>query len=416
MVKVQPPSASILSLGSLLSAKVKFFLSESKLHVWRCGKAYPPGSLVTVVTLFLVESISTRIIVGEEEFRALEDASFVKTSGSGFVIVHDIVRARGGKMSDQEGNRITEPETLSECLKNEEKLKKLKGVLFNEEYGQPPIEITETHLNCMSDSLKLLAFKGSQIIFRQKCHKPFKQLRYLGIPSDVTDLPMEFAKLGRLTKYRGPLTQGMSMYELPPSLCSMHIIGSYENEVAYSKAPPRAAPASSLVKLFLYDMQRLPHGLEKLTKLQKLYLVQCKQLREIPSTLLNFNNLQVLRISECHELRELPSDFGQQGNLISLDLSGCSKLGVLPSSFEDLISLKKLKLKRCSSLQSLPSNFGQLKILEELNLGCCSKLEEWPTSFGDLQKMKKLVLVGCSSKLKETVPHNIRQNCSIIFD
>ncbi|XP_057829698.1 disease resistance protein RPV1 isoform X2 [Cryptomeria japonica] len=44
-------------------------------------------------------------IVGEEEFRALEDATFVKTAEDGRVIVHDIVQARGKKMSEQNSHR-----------------------------------------------------------------------------------------------------------------------------------------------------------------------------------------------------------------------------------------------------------------------------------------------------------------------
>ena len=57
-------------------------------------------------------------IVGDEEFRALEDATFVRTSEDGRVIVHDIVQARGKKMSEQ--NRVTDPETLLKCLKDGE--------------------------------------------------------------------------------------------------------------------------------------------------------------------------------------------------------------------------------------------------------------------------------------------------------
>ncbi|XP_059075492.1 uncharacterized protein LOC131875392 [Cryptomeria japonica] len=65
------------------------------------------------------------------DIRALEEASFVKTDENAYVIVHDIVRARGRKMA--EGNRITD----------EEKLKNLKGIYFDEPSEQPPIEIND---------------------------------------------------------------------------------------------------------------------------------------------------------------------------------------------------------------------------------------------------------------------------------
>lgn len=119
-------------------------------------------------------------IVGEEEFRALEVASFVKTSKDGWPIVHNIVLARGKKLSEQ--NRITDPEALLECLKDEEKLKNLRDIFLDEYkyYEQPPVEINRHHLNCMSNSLRVLLYGGSQITFREKCHKPFIQLRVQG--------------------------------------------------------------------------------------------------------------------------------------------------------------------------------------------------------------------------------------------
>ncbi|GLJ18975.1 hypothetical protein SUGI_0339280 [Cryptomeria japonica] len=328
-------------------------------------------------------------IVGEEEFRALEEASFIKKSQMGTVIVHDIVRARGKKMSEQ--NRIRDPETLLKCLKDEEKLKNLKGILLYEEYEQPPIEINENHLNCMSNSVRVLSYEGSQIIFRGKCNKSFKQLRNLGIPSNVANLPMEFEKLGRPARYRGPFTQGMSLHELPPSLLALHFTGSSKNAVENSKLPPEVTSSSSVVKLGFSDlknMQRLPDGLEKLSKLEELYLIDCHQLRELPSKLGDLSNLKRLWLDQCHELKELPSDFGQLSNLTSLYLSGCSSLCVLPSSFAHLISLKQLFLDYCTSLKKLPSNFGQLKNLEELDLSHCSGLGEWPLSFRGLTKMK----------------------------
>ncbi|XP_059074595.1 disease resistance protein TAO1-like [Cryptomeria japonica] len=362
-------------------------------------------------------------IVGEEEFRALEDATFVKTSKDGRVIVHDIVQARGKKMSEQ--NRVTDPETLLKCLKDEEKLKNLRGIFLNEKYEHPSIEINDEHLKWMSNSLRVLSYQGSQITFRGKCHKPLRQLRYLQIASDIPDLPMEFEKLEHLSIYRGPFMPGMSFNEFPPSLRVMTSLNltkmhaSSQNRVAYSQIPAKVAPDSSLVKLSLYglkNMERPPDGMENLTKLEQLYLRGCLQLRELPPRFGQLNNLKELRLSQCQELKELPSNIGQLSNLTSLYLYDCSALSLLPSSFGDLISLKTLQLSYCSGLKMLPSNFGQLKKLEELDLRHCYGLEEWPFNLRDLTEMKKMVLVGCSLKLKESLPHHIKESCSILFD
>ncbi|XP_059066914.1 disease resistance protein TAO1 isoform X2 [Cryptomeria japonica] len=326
-------------------------------------------------------------IVGEEEFRALEAASFVKTDEYGNVIVHDIVRARGKKLSEQEGNRITDRESLLECLKNEERLKKLKGIGFDEEDEQPPIEINCHHLNCMSNSLKVLCYSGSQITFKEKCHKPFQQLRCLIIYGDVPDLPMEFEKLEHLTYYRGPLTQGMSLYEFPPSLRNAYIQDySGEDRVAYSKIPPKVTPDSSLVTLSLSgfkNMQRLPDGVEKLTELEELFLFNWHQLKELPSKLRDLSDLKRLTLYQCNELKELR-------------ILSCSALSALPSNFGQLKNLEQLQLKGCSGLKELPSDFGQLKNLKKLNLWGCFGLEKWPLNFGDLTEMQEINLAACN--------------------
>ncbi|XP_057850433.2 disease resistance protein TAO1 isoform X2 [Cryptomeria japonica] len=380
-------------------------------------------------------------IVGEEEFRGLEAASFVKTDEDGSVIVHDIVRARGKKLSEQEGNRITDPETLLECLKNEEKLKKLKGIYFDEE-REHPIEINCHHLNCMSSSLKVLCYSGSQITFKEKCHKPFEQLRCLRIRGDVPDLPMEFEKLEHLAYYNGPLTQGMRLYDFPPSLRFAYINDYSEKRVAYSKIPPKVTPASSLLTLGLYgfkNMQRLPDGLEKLTKLEELILFNWHQLKELPSKLGDLSNLNWLTLMECYELKELPSNFGQLSNLKWLTLMECYELKELPSNFGQLSNLKTLRIWHCRALSALPSNFGQLKKLEQLDLdGCselkelpadfgqlknlkelslcgCSGLEKWSVSFGDLTEMKEIDLTNCSSELKDSLPDNFKGNNCLVL-
>ncbi|GLJ18965.1 hypothetical protein SUGI_0339160 [Cryptomeria japonica] len=306
-------------------------------------------AFLDIASFFSTGSFSSKYVayrVGEEELRALEEASFVKTGEYGDTIVHDIVRARGRKMSER--NRITDRESLLECLKDEEKLKNLKGIFFNEPSEQPaPIEINEYHLNCMSNSLRILRYEeASQITFRGKCLKAFKQLRYLTLPSDIPDLPMEFEKLEHLFFYDGPLTQGMSLYELPPTLrymCITNIISS-ENGVANSKIPSKDTPPFSLVELIFFNiptMERLSDGVETLTKLEELQIYYCPKLRE------------------------------------------------------------------------LPSKIGDLSNLEKIALSDCPGLEEWPSSFENLSKLKTLDLIGCSPKLKESLPHNIKEKCNI---
>ena len=79
------------------------------------------------------------------------------------------------------------------------------------------------YLECMSNSIRVISYEGSQIVFRGKCHKPFKQLRYLQIESTIPDLPMEINKLEHLSIYRGPLVPGMSFNEVRSSLLRSYL-------------------------------------------------------------------------------------------------------------------------------------------------------------------------------------------------
>ncbi|XP_059073891.1 disease resistance-like protein CSA1 [Cryptomeria japonica] len=182
----------------------------------------------------------------------------------------------------------------------------------------------------MSNSLRVLYYEDrSQIAFRGKCHKSFKELGCLQIPYDISELPMEFEKLEHLVYYRGPFTQAMSLYELPPSLRFMYITVSAENGVKDSTVLPTVTSASSLVLLqcnLNNIVQRLPDGMEKLTKLEILTVWGCHQLRELPSKFGELRNLRELRLFNCKELKELPSDFGRLSNLQELWLQECPKL------------------------------------------------------------------------------------------
>ncbi|KAH9307366.1 hypothetical protein KI387_035277, partial [Taxus chinensis] len=113
-------------------------------------------------------------IVGEIELKALEEAALVKISEEGSLNVHDIVRARGRKLS--ESSRFTDLESLKLVLKDAQKLQKVKGIHIAEEFN-----LEADYLDLMSPSARVLDLKS--IYISGRCQRRFGNLRFLQISS-----------------------------------------------------------------------------------------------------------------------------------------------------------------------------------------------------------------------------------------
>ncbi|KAK1385741.1 hypothetical protein POM88_023476 [Heracleum sosnowskyi] len=132
-------------------------------------------------------------------------------------------------------------------------------------------------------------------------------------------------------------------------------------------------PALRVLNISYASIKYLPPSVVKLMKLERLILIGCEQ------------------------LMEMPHDIGVLGTLNELDLSGCKSLVKLPESISKLRFLNKLNLSGCEHLMEIPDKLGGLWDLTELDLSGCKSLVKLPEGISKLKFLNKLNLSGCSS-------------------
>ncbi|ERN17777.1 hypothetical protein AMTR_s00047p00138210 [Amborella trichopoda] len=132
------------------------------------------------------------------------------------------------------------------------------------------------------------------------------------------------------------------------------------------------------------------HNLERISdcslypNLEKLNLVGCCKLVEIPDFIGLLKNLFNLNLGGFDNLKELPNSLGSLVNLKGLNVSGCKGLcsleelnakycdlqGMIPDDFEKFSSLKKFNISH-NNIQGLPSGMKGLSQLETLSIRYC---------------------------------------------
>ncbi|MFQ6666172.1 hypothetical protein Gotur_032634, partial [Gossypium turneri] len=137
------------------------------------------------------------------------------------------------------------------------------------------------------------------------------------------------------------------------------------------------------------NLVRIP-DLSSAPNLEKINLLWCYNLRDLPSSLQHLEKLTLLNVNSCINLRSLPS-FYKATSLTKLDLGGCSNL----CSFPEIMELYELDL-RGTALKELPSSIGNLIGLEDLNMNYCKNLVCLPDSFCKLKSLATFHLHGCS--------------------
>ncbi|KAK6271353.1 hypothetical protein POUND7_008454 [Theobroma cacao] len=132
--------------------------------------------------------------------------------------------------------------------------------------------------------------------------------------------------------------------------------------------------------------------LEKLTKLQGLYLTDVRISSSLPNILANFSSLKALILSNCDLRGEFPTGIFELPPLQFLSLRSNPKLtGYLPD-IQSNHPLLKLSLANTSFLGQLPESFGNFKSLEFLDINNCHFSGKLPCSLGNLTKLNYLDL------------------------
>ncbi|CAI5458131.1 unnamed protein product [Closterium sp. Yama58-4] len=162
-------------------------------------------------------------------------------------------------------------------------------------------------------------------------------------------------------------------------------------------------------------MRQLPESLctgSARHSLEKLYLRECRELKQLPPQLPMLTRLQDLEITFCRSVESLDPLFApdpalssqhdeeqrsaQQpwglASLTSLSLCRCWQITSLPDSLSTLSALSSLTLTHMHGLSSLPESLGQLKNLRVLKLQHMDKLSVLPESLGQLKHLETLEL------------------------
>ncbi|KAL3356588.1 hypothetical protein AABB24_017308 [Solanum stoloniferum] len=160
----------------------------------------------------------------------------------------------------------------------------------------------------------------------------------------------------------------------------------------------------TVIKVYGFGIEALPHRFANLTSLEKLTLVGCKRLQHM-----DFSDampkLRYLCINDCPLLEDLSDGLSNLVSLQKLVLRKCEKLEHLPSrdAMRRLTKLGYLMIHDCPLLEALSDGLGDLVSLQELFLQNCENLKHMPSrdAMRRLTKLWNLEIKGCP-KLEES--------------
>eukprot|EP01018_Ginkgo_biloba_P012382 Gb_26309 [translate_table: standard] len=141
-----------------------------------------------------------------------------------------------------------------------------------------------------------------------------------------------------------------------------------------------------------YGIRELPDDIGELSELLILQVDGLK-IQKIPHSIGNLSRLESLVLLDCVTLEELPEAIGNLSCLRNLDFSNCPKLQRLPSSIGNLSSLVWFSLLDCANMRGPPQSIGNLSNLKTLRLIDCWRVEE--IHLEHLTKLNTLLLTGC---------------------
>jgi Leucine-rich repeat (LRR) protein len=116
-----------------------------------------------------------------------------------------------------------------------------------------------------------------------------------------------------------------------------------------------------------FDIKKLPESLKILNHIEKLNILSCPQLTEIPS-LLDFKNLTKLNLDRLKNLTLIPE---LPTSLEEFSIENCPNL-ILPESLSHCTKLEQFKISNCekiTKIDNLPNN------LKEIDIDKCNNLE-----------------------------------------
>ncbi|XP_065616156.1 putative disease resistance protein RGA3 [Quercus suber] len=155
----------------------------------------------------------------------------------------------------------------------------------------------------------------------------------------------------------------------------------------------------------------LPDGLQHVTTLQKLEILNCNDLMAIPEWIGNLTSLHHLSISGCSNQTSLPEEICNISSLQIFKIKNCPNLMALPESIDNLTLLRVLTIGQWPNLTSLSQEICNLTSLECLTIESCPNLMALPESMGNLTSLRGLVIDKCHNLT--SLPQGIRDLTSL---
>ncbi|TYH26688.1 hypothetical protein ES288_A02G008500v1 [Gossypium darwinii] len=139
--------------------------------------------------------------------------------------------------------------------------------------------------------------------------------------------------------------------------------------------------------------------------LEVLEIIVCKKLSQIGDGLLTFTRLRKLRIVNCPNLRSIPRMHnGSLASLAELDFTGVGEglIRLLPDLRQSNACLHNLTLSDLPDLRSIPESLGDMRFLYHLTIKRCPTLRSIPNDLlGSLNFLRRLDIGGFSEELEE---------------
>ncbi|CDP21312.1 unnamed protein product [Coffea canephora] len=175
-------------------------------------------------------------------------------------------------------------------------------------------------------------------------------------------------------------------------------------------------PTLQSVELNYADNITTLRGMSCAACLERLAVLYCKNLRELPEDLYQFQALKDLMIWACPRIDSIvdysASEFDWAGLAFSSTLQHVSLYGMrdtesLPHQLQDLTTITSLNLEDFGAIEALPDWLGNLASLDKLILYDCPKLEYLPSVDAmERLKLRRLEIDGCPLLAQRCTPES----------
>ncbi|XP_035541052.1 disease resistance protein RGA2-like isoform X2 [Juglans regia] len=181
---------------------------------------------------------------------------------------------------------------------------------------------------------------------------------------------------------------------------SMNASSASSTPIAFSSPP--LSKLKNICLQEIEDLETLP--VQNLISLQRLRIMRCPKLKSLSHGVQYLTALQNLGLIDCPMLDLGNDEHGMQWkglkSLISLGFCGIPKLVSLPLGLQHVTNLRVLQISNCSSLMTIPEWICIWASLERFTISTCSGLTSLPEAISRLTSLKVLSIHDCPILLR----------------